>query len=536
MTRPYCAALCMLVGLVAAIQPVWAAEAPSFVLTKVRILPKSGDAAALAGARVTGSNLSATNGFVELAKITAEPKDGQWLELPITTTEVYRYVKVEAARGALLAVAELEFHGAGGKLTGQPFGTSTGKDDKTSAADKAFDGDPATAFKAPITEAYVGLDLGGACMSSRPIFEPGGGAYAETQRVTLRVWPSGPAIRYTTDGSTPTRTHGQLVNGSEKIVISRNTSLAAVSFQAGKADSGVAINSYLIGAGQALPPKVTTYHIGNSLTDTIKGQFDVVALSGGKNLLTQFKTIPGCSIIGNWQANGKGFGYPSAGANDYEKVLAAKVDHLFLQPFPNPPGLWRDGEYGRKFIALARQANPDVQSWLYAQWIVHPPFDKTGKLTAAYCGQIGGQSWDKEEKNAWMPPIPAAKVKTWDDAMTNTMDYYRAILKEWNSVSGNKPVRLVPGGPALIRLEHTIAEGKLPGVSDFGAFTFDDAIHLSAPGRYLVTLVHYACIFGESPEGKVTWAGSGLPQEQAAILQRIAWETVLEEKDSGVRR
>ena len=80
-----------------------------------------------------------------------------------------------------------------------------------------------------------------------------------------------------------------------------------------------------------------------------------------------------------------------------------------------------------------------------------------------------------------------------------------------------------------MRLEKEIADNKVPGVTDFASFTFSDAIHLSAAGRYLVSLVHYACIYGESPEGKVTWANSGLNKEQAIVLQRIAWETVVAE-------
>jgi hypothetical protein len=93
---------------------------------------------------------------------------------------------------------------------------------------------------------------------------------------------------------------------------------------------------------------------------------------------------------------------------------------------------------------------------------------------------------------------------------------------------------LCPGGPSLLRLEKEIATGGLPGVSDFGTFAFADGIHLSPGATYLVTLVHYACIFGEKPEGRVTWAMSGLTKEQAQVLQRIAWETVVDEPDSGV--
>jgi len=519
-------------------KPVVAAEpdkVANWVLTKVRVLPKTGDAAALTGARITGSNLNATNGFVELAKISETPKDNTWIEVPVQTTEVYRYVKLEAASGALLAVAELEFFAGDRKLTGLAFGTDTGKDGKDHDANKAFDGDPNTAFKAPITDGYVGLDLGNDCMANQPRFEPGAGAYEQPQTVTVHVWPRGAIARYTTDGSPPSRTHGEFAQLDQKITIDHNMSLAIMSYQQGKADSNVAVVNYLIGAGQKLPALVKTYHIGNSLTDTVKGVLDAVAMSGGKNLLTQFKTIPGISIGGNWKANGQGFGYPVGAAKDYEKVLAAKVDHLFLQPFPNPPGLWRDGEYGGKFIALARQANPDVQPWLYAQWIAYPVFNPDGKLAASYCNQIGGQSWDPEEKIAWLPPIPAAKVKTWDDAMVNTMDYYRAILKEWDALPGNKPVLMVPGGPALVRLKKEITDSKFPGVTDFPSFTFSDHIHLTAAGRYLISLVHYACIYRESPEGKVTWANSGVSKEQALVLQHLAWETVLAEPASGVK-
>jgi hypothetical protein len=44
----------------------------------------------------------------------------------------------------------------------------------------------------------------------------------------------------------------------------------------------------LIGGSQKLPALVKTYYIGNRLTDTVKGVLDAVAMSGDKNLLTQF--------------------------------------------------------------------------------------------------------------------------------------------------------------------------------------------------------------------------------------------------------
>jgi hypothetical protein len=123
--------------------------------------------------------------------------------------------------------------------------------------------------------------------------------------------------------------------------------------------------------------------------------------------------------------------------------------------------------------------------------------------------------------------------------MTNTMAYYRTILKRWNDTApGNKPARLMPGGPALLGLKKAIESGGFPGVArtDFGSFTFADAIHLTPAAAYAITCAHYGCVFGEAPEGKVTWATSGLTAEQAKILQRIAWEAVVSDPDSGVSR
>jgi hypothetical protein len=42
-------------------------------------------------------------------------------------------------------------------------------------------------------------------------------------------------------------------------------------------------------------------------------------------------------------------------------------------------------------------------------------------------------------------------------------------------------------------------------------------------------------MFGKSPEGKVTWATSGLTKEQALVLQKTAWEAVTNDPDSGVK-
>jgi hypothetical protein len=61
---------------------------------------------------------------------------------------------------------------------------------------------------------------------------------------------------------------------------------------------------------------------------------------------------------------------------------------------------------------------------------------------------------------------------------------------------------------------------------DFFAETFAGSIHLTPKRRFLIALVHDACMYGESPEGKVTALTSDLAKEQSDLLCRIARDTV----------
>ncbi|MGA2618930.1 MAG: chitobiase/beta-hexosaminidase C-terminal domain-containing protein [Thermoguttaceae bacterium] len=498
-----------------------------FVLTKVRLLPKPGTAGLLAGVRITGSNEGPTTAFVELARINRAGAGDGWLEVairpdPQAGAPVYRFVKIESAKGAGLALAEIEFYSPAGRLGGSGFGTSVGNAKSATAFDKALDGDPKTFFESTAENSYVGIDLGSQAQAPTPHFNPQSGASAAPQKIEIGTWPPGTTIHYTTDGSPPTSQSGQLYRGP--ITVSTTTSIAAIATREGLADSGVTIATYRIGAAATAQQQVKSYHLGNSLTDTISGFLEPIADSAGKNLLFMRKSVPGCSIGYHWEHNRAGFASPDWWANDYNVACAKGLDHLFLQPFPNPPGLDADGAYGGKFIELARKHNPRAEIWLYAQWP-----DRVNWKRDAY-------SAPHPMNPPWFPPNrhPA----NWEEAVANNMAYYLDLKKIWDkqiAAGDGKPVRVCPGGPALVRLKKEIDAGKVPGISTFFDTMFADDIHLSSPGRYLVALVHYACIFGESPQGKVTFANSGLTREQAAVFQRIAWQAVTAEPLTGVR-
>jgi len=98
---------------------------------------------------------------------------------------------------------------------------------------------------------------------------------------------------------------------------------------------------------------------------------------------------------------------------------------------------------------------------------------------------------------------------------------------------------VIPAGLALLDLKQSVEAGRVPGITDFFAQLFKadgTDIHLTGKGAYFVTLVFYACMFGQSPEGTANDPASELTDEQALVFQRLAWETVSGYALSGVAR
>ncbi len=189
---------------------------------------------------------------MELARIEQVPSGDGWLEVAVTPdpqagAPVYRFVKIESAKGAGLALAEIEFHSPAGRLSGSGFGTSVGN--KSAATfDKALDGDPKTFFESTAGNSYVGIDLGGQVQAPAP-FQSGRRGLrraAEDQDRHL-------AQRH--DHSLYDRRLGASTSNGEvyrqPITVSGTTSIAAIASRVGLADSNVAIATYRIGT----PPR-----------------------------------------------------------------------------------------------------------------------------------------------------------------------------------------------------------------------------------------------------------------------------------------
>jgi hypothetical protein len=78
-------------------------------------------------------------------------------------------------------------------------------------------------------------------------FNPAGGSYTGVQPVSISTTTSGATLRFTTDGSLPTATHGTLYDGP--VSIGATTTLRAIAYKHQMEDAGVTSDHYTINGG-----------------------------------------------------------------------------------------------------------------------------------------------------------------------------------------------------------------------------------------------------------------------------------------------
>jgi hypothetical protein len=263
-----------------------------------------------------------------------------------------------------------------------------------------------------------------------------------------------------------------------------------------------------------------SYHVGNSLTDTINAWLKPIADSTGVEHTYYRWTIPGAPPAWLWTHQGQGFAEPATARNFNSFVrTAAPIDHMTVQPFSDPT-LDLQGNDVRAMFKEALAASPELQLWIYAQW----PWQDGYKDD----GLVQGAPYNAPKSEFF--PVP----KTWEDAVLNQQRYHERFRAYVDEAVGGKTVLVIPAGLALVNLKRAIEAGKVPGIHDFFGQHFADELHLSAKGQYLVSLVFYSCLYKQSAEGRVTFASTGLTEEQARIYQRIAWEAVASYPWSGI--
>jgi Chitobiase/beta-hexosaminidase C-terminal domain len=492
------------------------------IVNRVRVFPAPGRAAELVNGKIMGSTTSRTTDFVDLVTIASTPAEGTFTEANLTNATPYRYVKYYGPLGSYGAIAELEFYAGTQRLQGAGFGVAGSRDGGGNTYDRAIDGDTSSFFEGPLPDGdYVGLDLGADHETASPVFDPPAGQYDTPPAVAISTATADPSIRYTTDGTDPTGA-GQTYGGPVQVETGATT-IKAVASESCMLDSQVAQASYRVGHVDSAKNQASI-HIGNSLTDTLVGRLDVVARSAGITLDFHRYTIPGAGTQWLWNNPTAGFGETDIKAS----LQTIRFDQMSLQPFPNEPctptGNESDTDYVNRFYGLAQEVNPSVLLWIYQQWPEPHVWNDCFSIGAAWATP------------PWIPPIP--NPATWEDAVSNQLAYQEAVRKGVMDANPGKPVYIVPGGLALRDLKKEIEAGRVTGWTDFATSIFDQGgtdVHLTAAGRWFITLVFDACMFQKSSLG-VGYEDTGLSTEQAAKLAQVAWDTVNAYPLSGVSR
>ena len=193
----------------------------------------------------------------------------------------------------------------------------------------------------------------------------------------------------------------------------------------------------------------------------------------------------------------------AVGSGDYDAIVLTEMVEIrdALRYFDS-------SRYLAQFGDAALSARPDVRLYLYETW--HPLDDPEG----------------------WLERIDADLSRYWEAGILRP-----ALLR----MPEGSRIFLIPAGQGLAALVRTIEEqGGVGNVKDRRDL-FSDQIHLNDLGNYFIALVHYAVLYGSSPEGLPhellradgTAATAPAP-ETARLMQQIAWQVARSTPLTGV--
>jgi len=105
-----------------------------------------------------------------------------------------------------------------------------------------------------------------------------------------------------------------------------------------------------------------------------------------------------------------------------------------------------------------------------------------------------------------------------------------------NRPSGAPPVYIIPGNRMMARFYDDVKVGKVPTITNMNQI-LPDGVHPNHIGAYMVSLIHYTCIFGKSPVGLSNQLHSGAPAIDpllAAYIQNMIWDVASKYPRAGL--
>ena len=172
------------------------------------------------------------------------------------------------------------------------------------------------------------------------------------------------------------------------------------------------------------------------------------------------------------------------------------------------------------FTALGLQHNPDLRLLIQASWI---PGEQQLPV-------------DLPERDRWLTDNSLRDDAPIDELWLAIDDFRSRIeaqVDQLNREHGKRALMIVPVGNAVLKLRESVQAGAFPGITRQSELFRDATGHGLGQVRALAAYCNFAVIYRMSPLGLDLDLPDVTP-EQHAILQQLAWETVLAYPYSGM--
>ncbi|MEK6258142.1 MAG: alpha/beta hydrolase-fold protein [Planctomycetota bacterium] len=253
------------------------------------------------------------------------------------------------------------------------------------------------------------------------------------------------------------------------------------------------------------PPGLRVFYTGHSFHMFVPQRIEQLVKAAGiqGHKLAGQQGIGGSRVIQHWDlADDKNKAKPALNSGEVDVFTMAA--HVAIPD-----------EGITNFTELGLKHNPDLRLLVQASWY---PFD-----VPAGEGRITNNTQRDD-----------AKIEDLQAAVDEWRKKLEAQADELNKTHGKRAVFIVPVGDAVVKLRGMVIEGKFPGISKQSELFTDPIGHVGGHVQALASYCNFAAIYRISPEGLKAQA-AGVSDEQHAILQKLAWETVSLYPYSGVK-
>lgn len=274
---------------------------------------------------------------------------------------------------------------------------------------------------------------------------------------------------------------------------------------------------------------VRAYHIGNSVTDTLRYNGVTKLAQQDGNVYTFGKHIsPGTTLSRIWNSTSTTSAqYSVSPFGTYRNALRNYAwDAVTLQPFDSALlGTSGDLQMFKNFINYTTPKSPNAQFYVYSRW-PRKTKNSAGQLVIDY-------------QKKWVQTYNYDTTTSTSKYENETKGYFVRLLNRINAekpAALKKKVLMVPVGDVMFEVDKRMRAGRIPGYSNIGQL-YTDHIHLNHAGSYIVGLTFYSTMYRDNPIGSAVpsnWNEARLTSTQKRQFQEAVWSVVSTHPYSGV--